>query len=591
MHRKLDILILVTIGVLCIFQIYTYQQAESYVSDTSIYITVSENLLRHGSYEFNFKPHTLYPPAFPALLAVLGVIGGDTSYEFYMKFIPVLHALGLFVWYLLLRKEIGIFPAFAGCLLAATSAPLYRFITGGVFSDSLFFLVSGCSLFAISSLRGNTGRWASWLLWCLAAASCAVTVLTRSAGVALAAALLAWGISEGIRRKGGIQSVQRAGLVAAFAGLAAFGAWTAWSQANARSDISGHHMRSYFSQVLTADPHQPGMGQVSAGSIVLRVLDHSIIQATHIAEVFLRVTWLAPLWYSPLAWTVLILILYGAGNAIYVGEARLIGWYLLSYFVLYALWPFDEGIRFMYPVIPLAIAMMLDSFGKIAVKIRLKLRIAIIFIAPVAATLALTVWIFSPPAGLQAKAFLGFWVAVPIVILAAFMAVKMPAGWLYAVQRLFRAVQQLFRLEKARRVAEYSLVLFLAVVGIGQHVPLARANLYPDRTAFRHYPAEDSSFYLKSLPDGVVMAAQGAITHRLSGRRTVVFPITTDAAMIAGVMEQHDVKYLVVRDPVPYEYFEPNDEDRLRSLQSQYPEMLIEVHRGPGYRIFEVQAR
>ena len=48
-----------------------YQRTESYAWDSSVYIGLARSLLERGAYEFNFEPHTFYPPGLPLLLAAI----------------------------------------------------------------------------------------------------------------------------------------------------------------------------------------------------------------------------------------------------------------------------------------------------------------------------------------------------------------------------------------------------------------------------------------------------------------------------------------------------------------------------------------
>lgn len=86
------------------------------------------------------------------------------------------------------------------------------------------------------------------------------------------------------------------------------------------------------------------------------------------------------------------------------------------------------------------------------------------------------------------------------------------------------------------------------------------------------------------------MAQQSAILHRLLGRRVADFPITRDFRAIAAAATREHVRYLVVDEPVSYEYFFPTEEERMQVLEEAYPKAFQLVHAGPGYRIFEVNA-
>ena len=127
----------------------------------------------------------------------------------------------------------------------------------------------------------------------------------------------------------------------------------------------------------------------------------------------------------------------------------------------------------------------------------------------------------------------------------------------------------------------------LLVVGISQQWAVARTNINPDPRSFRHAASLDSAKWLASH-EGIVMAQQSAILHRLLGRRVADFPITKDVRAIAGAAARESVRYLVVNDPAPYEYFFPTEEERMQVLEEAYPKAFQLVHAGPGYRIFEV---
>jgi hypothetical protein len=85
------------------------------------------------------------------------------------------------------------------------------------------------------------------------------------------------------------------------------------------------------------------------------------------------------------------------------------------------------------------------------------------------------------------------------------------------------------------------------------------------------------------------MAQQSSIIHRLSGRRIEDFPVTSDPQAIVDAVAREKVRYLVINDQVEYEYFYPTEEERWRQIERAYPSMFRLVHKGPGYRVFEVK--
>ena len=87
------------------------------------------------------------------------------------------------------------------------------------------------------------------------------------------------------------------------------------------------------------------------------------------------------------------------------------------------------------------------------------------------------------------------------------------------------------------------------------------------------------------------MAGQTAILHRLTGRRVVSFPISSDPQVIVEAISRANIRYLVVEDRVKNEYFFPPEEDRYRQIERAYPHMFELVHNGPGYRVLAIPSR
>ena len=56
-----------------VLHFFSYMRVESYAPDSSYYIGLARSILEQGRYEFNFAPHVLYPPGYPALLALISI--------------------------------------------------------------------------------------------------------------------------------------------------------------------------------------------------------------------------------------------------------------------------------------------------------------------------------------------------------------------------------------------------------------------------------------------------------------------------------------------------------------------------------------
>jgi hypothetical protein len=185
--------------------------------------------------------------------------------------------------------------------------------------------------------------------------------------------------------------------------------------------------------------------------------------------------------------------------------------------------------------------------------------------------------------GLQARASAAFWPFVALVpILLIFLAKR--ADQARAIDTLNSALTS----EASRRIQQ-GIVGVLVAVGVFQQAAIARRNLAPNASLFRHHSSADGSLWLRTAGDGAAMAQQSEIVHRLSGRRVVSFPITSDPQLIAATIAREKVRYLLVNDQVQSEYFFPTEAERWRRIERAYPFMFQLVHEGPGYRVFEVR--
>jgi hypothetical protein len=134
-------------------------------------------------------------------------------------------------------------------------------------------------------------------------------------------------------------------------------------------------------------------------------------------------------------------------------------------------------------------------------------------------------------------------------------------------------------------------VVVVALVGVGllEQISAARQNLGPDPSRFTHYPAVQAAEWLRGAPEGVVMAQQVEIIHRLTGRRVEHFLATGDPNVIVRVARDQNVRYLTVNRPSAEEYFLPTEDQRYQVIDRAMPGLLALRHEGIGYRIFEFQ--
>lgn len=219
--------------VLAAFHVLTTERVERPGYDSSIYIVGARSLAWNGAYELDGVRITTHPPGLPLLLTIPIRVTGDSSHEFLVRFIPLFGAAGLLIWFGVLSRAAGVPPAAAVTALVAVSPVYYALATRYVMADLLYLFFSGMALHACARMAsaGTLAAGWAWCAWGVSAVSLAV--LTRSAGVALAAGLLAWSLWPGMLQAGG-RPAPRFRLwcaLASLAGLAVFGGWIAWGKA------------------------------------------------------------------------------------------------------------------------------------------------------------------------------------------------------------------------------------------------------------------------------------------------------------------------------------------------------------------------
>jgi 4-amino-4-deoxy-L-arabinose transferase-like glycosyltransferase len=144
--QKLDIIVVLLLFALCVFEVATVQTIESPRTDSAVYMTLAHNIRETGRYEFNYRPHTVYPPGFPLLLVGISSLTGHDGYDVYIRFMPVFGTLAIVVWYFVLRSYAGRLAAAICCVLVATSDYFFLLATQAVLSDIPFFFLCGVAI-------------------------------------------------------------------------------------------------------------------------------------------------------------------------------------------------------------------------------------------------------------------------------------------------------------------------------------------------------------------------------------------------------------------------------------------------------------
>lgn len=241
--------------------------------DNAGYVTLAYSLLKTHAYTELFDParlpHIKYPPVFPATLAALMLLGvrGWVGLKGVAAASTVAVALLTHLW---ARRRMSPLAA-TGVALAVALSSAVIYYSHWVLSDPLFLALTLLSLWALEHADGDAGRADTaapghpgehgtgaegpapgWLVLGVAAAGLAY--FTRSAGIPLLVALLAW---LALRRRWRALAASAVAL-----GVPAL-LWWLRSRSVARA--------GYGSEFWLVDPYTPELGRVGIGGLLGRM--------------------------------------------------------------------------------------------------------------------------------------------------------------------------------------------------------------------------------------------------------------------------------------------------------------------------------
>lgn len=331
--------------------------------DNAGYMILAEALRSGEGYRDLHLPgmpiHTKFPPLYPALLAVLGWLGGLQLFKL-ASLALTSTAVGLTT--LLGRRWLGARGAvLAGGLLAVN--PLLLEYGHHVMSEALFTALLMASLYAVArSEEGPGGRReaddapggsrASRRWWWLGLAAAVAALLTRTVGLALLLGLALYPLFRGSKRR----SASAAATV-----LAATGGWALFQR------LAAPGRPGYLKEWLMVHPYDPAAGTVGLAGMAERAA----------INLWTYVSWLFPSAVTGLAeghagggalvaavgvgLSVLVLAGWLARCRPRPGPAELT---VLLYVAILAVWPslwVDR--RFLAPAIPLLVLYLLVGAG------------------------------------------------------------------------------------------------------------------------------------------------------------------------------------------------------------------------------------
>jgi hypothetical protein len=545
-------------------------------ADGAHYVALARSLSEDGSYVFNGRHEVMYPPAFPLLLMpVAWAFDGD--FTAIVRWAASLSALVFPLTFVFARDQGLRHPGYVATLTLAASTFL-NLATGNPVSDlvymacSLALLIWWHRAYATDAppVRGPSLALGSFLLL--------LAVSTRSIGIAALVAATAalihreWSVQRGVNR-----GTLRAFLPVIPAWLFFIG-WTTWTITMHEPWYATENMNSYLHQIVLRDPHVPDLGRASILELAMRPLNMAVAHGAGAAAMLTPLPWVKPNWFSPVILGLFTLVLAGCWRTWRVNPP-IVFLYFAAYSGVLVLWPFTELGRFLVPIVPIlwvlvarGVTTIHEAFEKRPMLVR-ALVAAVALIAMSGAALK----VFGPDQSKsrQDLAALIVWAATMALVIVFNMI-----PW----TGLFDAIRR-----HGPRLLAGATVAMVAV-GLWRNLPpvLRRKDGAHDYATAAALSRAADWLTANTPGDATLQATFADGLHFATGRRTVGFPVTMDAVLLADVVEKHNPQFLVVLDPTEFDYFDPPDDRRFRALMETGRVRSEVAYTFPGGRVMRL---
>ncbi len=321
--------------------------------DNARYVILAESLSRFKGYlDLNLPgspPHTQYPFGFPVLLVPFIWLFGKVFVV--LKLIPFICGVGALVFFYLLMRRLltdnWMYP-----ILVFIFTPLLLEYNHWLFSEMPFIFFSLGALYFFSRYRESKK------FFYLGALCAVFTYFIRTAGITLIV-----GITLALLYKREWSRL----IIFAIIFLVPF---VLWQYRSARIPQEW----SYFHQLLSRDPYNPGLGTVSFGDMMNRIGTNFFLYLLTIFGLSLMPKLTGQFFFGLVGVIVLAAVIYGLIRR--GKKLDVIDFYLIFSLGLLLLWPSVwSGDRFLLPLLPLLVFYLFYSL--IIIFKRFKLRYGI----------------------------------------------------------------------------------------------------------------------------------------------------------------------------------------------------------------------
>lgn len=296
--------------------------------DNAAYITLGRSLLEHGTYtelwDPAMPPHTKYPPAFPAVLAVAMAAGLQPWVQLKLVVLALSATAVAFTFLWLRARRRAALALGIGIVVAVAPGVLRE--GRWILSDVPFWAFTMIALWAFERVRPD-----GWNRFAIAAVATLAAYFTRSAGLPLVLAAIAW---LAWRR-----SWQQLAVLAGVVGIPAL-LW--WLRGRALGP-SG-----YVSEFWLVDPYVPALGRIGPGGLLERIVEN----AGDYTTVHLPILLSGGTAGAIVLLSIITALLALAGWVRRMRSPRLVDFFLLLYVGLILIWPAVwSGERFLLPAL------------------------------------------------------------------------------------------------------------------------------------------------------------------------------------------------------------------------------------------------
>ncbi len=327
--------------------------------DNAAYILLAESILRAGDgYSLGMNPgpplaHVNYPFGFPLLLAPLLALFGRSVILF--KMYSVAFSAGSVLLFALLARRM-VPPLVWVALIAAVAVnPVLIEYSHWILSESPFLFFSLLALYLMIREREQTHRPGRSAFFAGGAVCSSLTVLIRTAGIALPLGVIA---SLLLGRR------WRAAALFTLITAAMLGPWIVRN-----NTVRGDQAMSYEQQLLMKNPYRPHLGMLGPADLAARVRDNARIYFLgQQARVLLRTEVLAGFGKGGalLAGLLSLLVLTGLGLGL-LRRRGVVDFYVLATLGVVLVWPSVwSDVRFIMAVIPLFLLYIAESMLALA---------------------------------------------------------------------------------------------------------------------------------------------------------------------------------------------------------------------------------